>query len=68
MTSKLGKRLQSLYDINFIQYQFYSEQINGMRRFYKTTFLSNEVPLQVFEVEESLTYLFRDMLTFSVCI
>lgn len=31
-----------------------------MRRFYKTTFLSNEVPLQVFEVEESLTYLFRD--------
>lgn len=47
--------------MNFIQYQFYSEQINGMRRFYKTTFLSNEVPLQVLEVEESLTYLFRDI-------
>lgn len=44
-----------------------------MRRFYKARFLSNEVPLQVFEVQESLTYLFQDInvgtaYLFCVCI
>lgn len=50
---------QSVDGTNFTDYQFHSGLINGMGRFYETASISNGAPLQVFEVEESKTYLFR---------
>lgn len=50
---------QSVDGTNFTDYQFHSGLINGMGRFYKTASMSNEAPLQVFEVKESQTYRFR---------
>ncbi|XP_078312878.1 uncharacterized protein LOC111102119 [Crassostrea virginica] len=58
-TRKYEHPTHSVDGTNFSSFRFHSGLINGMGRFYRTKSLSNESPLQIFEVEESKPYLFR---------